>query len=131
MYEYHCIINDVIDGDTVDVDIDLGFSTWIKNIRIRLIGIDAPESRTSDETVKKYGLLAKKRLRELLPIGTKQVVRTTLDKEKFGRTLGDFLTIDSSITKILLSEGYVIEYSDNKEVNQQRFAVNRSKIDSK
>lgn len=129
MYEYACIINDVIDGDTVDVDIDLGFSIWIKNVRIRLIGIDAPESRTSDETTRRYGLLAKKRVKEMLPIGSKQTVSTTMDKEKFGRTLGDFLNIgDTSVTKILLCEGHAIEYSDDKEVRKQRFAVNRLKV---
>lgn len=130
MHEYNCIINDIVDGDTVDVDIDLGFSMWMKNVRVRLIGIDAPESRTSDETVRKYGLLAKKRLKELLPIGSKQIVSTTLDKEKFGRTLGDFSNAETkSLTKLLLSEGHAIEYCDDKELRKQRFEINRIKID--
>ena len=49
MYEYNCKIVKVVDGDTVDVDIDLGFGVWMRNERVRLYGIDAPESRTSDK----------------------------------------------------------------------------------
>jgi endonuclease YncB( thermonuclease family) len=75
-------------------------------------------------------LLAKKRLKELLPIGSKQIVATTLDKEKFGRTLGDFSNAETkSLTKLLLSEGHAIEYCDDKELRKQRFEINRIKID--
>ena len=66
MYEYRVNILRVIDGDTVDVDIDLGFGTWIKKERVRIMGIDTPESRTRDKVEKKFGLAAKKRLKELL-----------------------------------------------------------------
>ena len=62
MYEYRVNIIKVIDGDTVDVDIDLGFGVWIKDERVRIMGIDTPESRTSDKVEKKFGLAAKKRL---------------------------------------------------------------------
>ena len=55
MFEYSCTIVKVIDGDTVDVDIDLGFGVWLKKQRIRLYGIDTPESRTRDLEEKKYG----------------------------------------------------------------------------
>ena len=65
MYESRCKVLKVIDGDTVDVDIDLGFNTWIKNERVRLMGIDTPESRTRDDREKKFGLAAKERLKEL------------------------------------------------------------------
>ena len=57
MYEYRCKIVRVVDGDTVDVDIDLGFGVWMHKERIRLHGIDTPESRTRDLEEKKYGLL--------------------------------------------------------------------------
>ena len=60
MHEYRCKIIKIVDGDTVDVDIDLGFDIWMKNERIRLLGIDTPESRTRDLEEKKFGLLAKK-----------------------------------------------------------------------
>ena len=59
MYEYRCTVVKIIDGDTVDVDIDLGFGVWMKKQRIRLYGIDTPESRTRDLEEKKYGLAAK------------------------------------------------------------------------
>ena len=62
MYEYSCTIRKVVDGDTVDVDIDLGFGIWMKKQRIRLFGMDTPESRTRDLEEKKYGLLAKQKM---------------------------------------------------------------------
>ena len=60
MYEYRCKILRVVDGDTVDVDIDLGFGVWMHKERIRLYGIDTPESRTRDKVEKIFGLEAKK-----------------------------------------------------------------------
>ena len=59
MYEYKCKIIKVVDGDTVDVDIDLGFGVWMKDERVRIMGIDTPESRTRDLIEKKFGLAAK------------------------------------------------------------------------
>ena len=59
MYEYECTIRKIVDGDTIDVDINLGFNTWINNERVRLYGIDTPESRTRDLEEKKFGLYAK------------------------------------------------------------------------
>ena len=55
MYEYKCKMVRVVDGDTVDVDIDLGFGVWMRKQRIRMYGIDTPESRTSDKVEKVYG----------------------------------------------------------------------------
>ena len=59
MHEYKCTMLRVVDGDTVDVDIDLGFGVWMRKQRIRLYGIDTPESRTRDLEEKKYGLVRK------------------------------------------------------------------------
>ena len=59
MFEYKCKMVKVVDGDTVDVDIDLGFGVWLRKQRIRLYGIDTPEARTSDDVEKVYGLAAK------------------------------------------------------------------------
>jgi len=83
----------VIDGDTVDVDIDLGFDVWLKKQRIRLFGVDTPESRTRDLEEKKYGIRAKNFVKGRLPIGSRQVLRTKLDdsRGKFGRILGEFV----------------------------------------
>ena len=91
MYEYSCKIVRVVDGDTVDVDIDLGFGVWRHKERIRLHGIDTPESRTRDLEEKKFGLLAKKQVEHFLPEGSIQTLLTVKDKAgKFGRILGKF-----------------------------------------
>ena len=66
MYEYKCKVLKVVDGDTVDVDIDLGFGVWLHKERVRIMGIDTPESRTSDKLEKVFGLAAKERLISLL-----------------------------------------------------------------
>ena len=66
MYEYKAKLIKVVDGDTVDVDIDLGFGVWLRNERVRIMGIDTPESRTRDKVEKLFGLAAKKALKELL-----------------------------------------------------------------
>ena len=80
MYEYRCKIVKVIDGDTVDVDIDLGFGVWLHKERVRLYGIDTPESRTRDLEEKKYGMMAKKLVLALMPIGSMQTLITEKDK---------------------------------------------------
>ena len=80
MYEYKCKILRVVDGDTVDVDIDLGFGVWMHKERVRINGIDTPESRTRDKEEKVFGLAAKERVKELLPIGSMQVLKTEIDK---------------------------------------------------
>ena len=66
MYEYRCKVSRVVDGDTVDIDIDLGFGVWLHKERVRIIGIDTPESRTRDKVEKRFGLLAKNLLRTFL-----------------------------------------------------------------
>ena len=66
MYEYKTKLIKVVDGDTVDVDIDLGFGVWLKKERVRIMGIDTPESRTRDKVEKVFGKAASKRLKELL-----------------------------------------------------------------
>ena len=96
MYEYMCSIVTVIDGDTVDVDIDLGFGIVYAKQRIRLYGIDTPESRTRDLEEKKYGLMAKDYVLNRMPIGSKQTIVTQMDnKGKFGRILGKFVMYDT------------------------------------
>ena len=65
MHEYNVNILKVVDGDTVDVDIDLGFGVWLRNERVRIVGIDTPESRTSDKIEKIFGEAAKQRLTSL------------------------------------------------------------------
>ena len=101
MYEYNCKIDRVVDGDTVDVDIDLGFDVWMLKQRIRLYGVDTPESRTRDKVEKVFGNLAKEFVEKRLPVGSKQVLRTKLDgKGKFGRILGEFVIDETNSTSI-------------------------------
>ena len=90
MFEYKCKLVKVVDGDTVDVDIDLGFGVWLQNQRIRLYGIDTPESRTSDAEEKKNGLAAKQRMQEWLDGGNLKIVTHKDAKGKYGRILGQF-----------------------------------------
>ena len=131
MWEYRAKILKVIDGDTVDVDIDLGFGMWIHNERVRIMGIDTPESRTSNDIEKKFGLAAKERLKELL--GETAILKTQIDKKgedmkgKFGRILGNFKTEDGRIcAKILCEEGHAVAYFGGAKEDIQN---NTSKIE--
>ena len=120
MYEYKAKLIKVVDGDTVDALIDCGFSTFKKE-RIRLYGIDAPESRTRNKAEKKRGLAAKARLKELIKEGKNEfIVETKIDKKgKYGRLLGtlrsDAVDKKRSYNKILLDEGHATEYLGGKK----------------
>jgi len=139
MYEYRVNVIKVVDGDTVDVDIDLGFGVWLKNERVRIMGIDTPESRTSDKVEKKFGLAAKNRLKQLL--GKQAVLRTQVGKGgedmkgKFGRILGDFEAYDAKndrhtmVTEILIQEGHCVPYfGGSKEEVQEQHIRNRERL---
>lgn len=136
MYEYKCKILRVVDGDTVDIDIDLGFGMWMHKERVRMMGIDTPESRTRDKVEKAFGLAAKTKLKELLPIGSIQILKTEIDKSgedkkgKFGRILGDFITDDNRrCTDILIEEGHAVAYfGGSKEEVQMKHMANREKL---
>ena len=115
MYEYKTIIRRVVDGDTVDVTLDLGFNI-LYNSRIRLHGIDAPESRTRDLEEKVRGLAAKERVKELCPVGASVILRTIKDgRGKFGRILGEILVDEVSVNKTLVIEGHAVEYFGGKK----------------
>ena len=132
--EYDVTLIKVVDGDTVDVDIDLGFGVCLKDERVRIMGIDTPESRTSDKVEKVFGLAAKDRLKELLHEGAKLI--TTEDKSgedmkgKFGRILGDFKTPDGKlVTDIMIEEGHCVAYfGGSKEEIQIKHLANRKKL---
>ena len=135
MYEYKALINRVVDGDTVDVDINLGFGIWMRDERVRVMGIDTPESRTSDEMEKIFGFAAKNRLKELIPEGSIQILKTEVDKDgedakgKFGRILGDFIVEGHRITEILVDEGHAVEYhGQSKEDIQDGHYKNRQRL---
>jgi len=132
--EYDVVLLKCVDGDTVDVDIDLGFGIWLKDERVRIMGIDTPESRTSDKVEKLFGTAAKNRLKELLKKGGKLI--TTEDKSgedmkgKFGRILGDFRVADGRrVTEIMIEEGHCVPYfGGSKEEIQAKHMVNREKL---
>ena len=130
MHEYKVNIIKVVDGDTVDVDIDLGFGIWLKDERVRLMGIDTPESRTSDKVEKVFGLAAKARLSSLLGVDAileTQVHKGENMKGKFGRILGNFTTTNGEhCADVLLREGHAVAYSGgSKDANIHRHLENR------
>ncbi len=116
MYEYNCKIVRVIDGDSIILDIDLGFSHWIHNESIRLYGVDTPECRTRDAEEKAAGLLAKEFVEEALHVGGTYTL-TTKEKGKFGRYLGTiFLTEKTSINAALVKERLAVPYFGQSKV---------------
>lgn len=136
MYEYRCRVIKVIDGDTVDVDIDLGFDIVLRDERVRIMGIDTPESRTRDKVEKKFGLASKARLKELIGGKSGPILKTQINKKgedmrgKFGRILGDFVTEDGRmVTDILVEEGHAVAYfGGSKEEIQDKHMANRKKL---
>ena len=133
MYEYKCTINRVVDGDTVDVDIDLGFGIVLTDERVRVMGIDTPESRTRDKVEKVFGLAAKDRVEEL--VKKDMILKTFAAKDgedmkgKFGRILGDFIIGDKMLTEILIEEGHAVKYfGQNKADIERGHYANRNKL---
>ena len=131
--EYEVKVLKVVDGDTVDVDINLGFGIVLTDERVRIMGIDTPESRTSDKVEKVFGLAAKARLKELLD--EEAILITTEDKHgedmkgKFGRVLGDFRVGGKTVTQILIEEGHAVAYNgeSNDDIQAQHMA-NRQRL---
>ena len=130
MYEYRCKVLRVVDGDTVDVDIDLGFGIWMHRERIRVMGIDTPESRTRDLTEKAFGLAAKEFVKSLMPIGSMQIIKTQKDKTgKFGRVLGDFVIEDKLLTEHMIENYHAVPYhGENKDAVNEAHMLNRTKL---
>ncbi len=140
MYEYRAKLINIVDGDTVDVDIDLGFGIWMRDERVRIMGIDTPESRTRDLIEKKFGLAAKKRMAELLGeadvVLKTQIARDGEDmKGKFGRILGDFDVYygpqdrTMRVTEIMMLEGHAVPYmGGSKEELLEQHMANRAKL---
>ena len=137
MFEYQCKIVKIIDGDTVDVDIDLGFGVWFKKQRIRFYGIDTPESRTRDLEEKKYGLAAKAFVEAHLPVGSIRTLTTVKDKTgKYGRILGKFKAYDSytdawvNLNQWMIIKHLGVEYKgQSKEDIAEEHIKNRDFVD--
>ena len=124
MYNYNAICTRVVDGDTVDAMIDLGFGVHVKK-RIRLAGINAPESRTRDKQEKILGLAAKDRLISMMEGVDNKFELESQELGKYGRVLGklhidkldgkDLITKDC-VNNCLVKEGYATEYDGCKRV---------------
>lgn len=103
MYTYKAICVKVYDGDTITVDIDLGFGVWAKKQKVRLFGIDTPEVRGENKT---YGFYVRDFLKEKI-LDKEIVIRTEKDKKgKYGRWLGTVYLEDENINELLVQKGY-------------------------
>ena len=133
MYEYKCKMVKVVDGDTIDVDIDLGFGVWMRNQRIRMHGIDTPESRTRDLEEKKYGLAAKEFLIKWTNAGGLTLKTHKDDRGKFGRILGELWRTtdyaDQSINEYMLEKYHAVRYmGQSKDEIRDEHIKNRLKV---
>ena len=113
MYIYKAKCERVVDGDTIDATIDLGFDTW-KKIRIRLVGINAAESRTRDLEEKARGLAAKAFVKDILIKHSNEFILHSQGVGKYGRCLGEIFLGDVKLNDLLITEGHVVEYFGGK-----------------
>jgi len=134
MFTYRCKIVKVVDGDTVDVDIDLGFGVWLKSERVRLYGIDTPESRTRDLEEKKYGKAAKKFLKKMCDDEWMVLETAEYDaKGKFGRILGSLRRTtnysDQTVNEYMIEKYHAVPYyGQSKEDIQEAHLKNRELV---
>ena len=134
MYEYKCKLVRVVDGDTIDVDVDLGFGVWMQKQRIRMYGIDTPESRTSDDVEKVYGNAAKDFLVKWTNSGNLTLKTFKDGKGKYGRILGeiwygDETGNDHNINQLLIDNHHAVRYhGQSKDDIVEEHLVNRKKL---
>ena len=130
MYEYNCTVTRVVDGDTIDVVLDLGFSILHK-CRVRLYGIDTPESRTRNKDEKVRGKLASKFLEDSINDGTKIILRSKLkdSKGKYGRVLGEVIVDDININELMVKRYLAVKYyCQSKQDVETEHLRNRKKL---
>ena len=130
MYTYKLANLRVIDGDTIDADIDLGFNVWLRKRRIRLRGIDCPETRTRDKVEKQYGFAALEYLKQLIT-STETVTLQSYGAGKFGRILGDLFVdeVDWSVNREMVIAYHAVGYhGQSKDDIKKEHLVNRRKL---
>ena len=130
MYEYSCKVEKVVDGDTIDVVLDLGFDILYKS-RVRLYGIDTPESRTRNLDEKARGKMAAAFLKDAIDNGTKIVIQTKLkdSRGKFGRVLGDVVVDGININQSMVDNYHAAAYfGQSKEAIEAVHAANRTRL---
>jgi micrococcal nuclease len=129
MYEYRVKkVTNVVDGDTIDVEIDLGFDVSFSS-RVRLAGIDTPESRTTDKAEKALGLEAKEYLKSKIKDAKLVVIKTEKpdSSEKYGRILG-WLYVDGNTVSIndqMIEDGYAWGYLGDTKVKDFKILANK------
>ena len=127
-YIFRATVIKIVDGDTVDVDVDLGWDISVVNQRIRLYGVDCPESRTRDLEEKKYGLAAKSFVERFSPVGS-EVILSTKEKGKYGRWLGDIQVGKKWLCKELVKHHHAVEYYGQSKADiREAHIVNRSRV---
>ena len=130
MYEYACKVERVVDGDTIDVVLDLGFDILYKS-RVRLYGIDTPESRTRNLDEKARGKMASAFLKEAIDNGNKVVIQTKLkdSRGKFGRVLGDVVVDGININQSMIDNYHAAAYfGQSKEAIEAVHDANRTRL---
>ena len=129
MYKYRVEVTRVVDGDTVDVDIDLGFGMTYKKQRVRMMGIDTPESRTRDLEEKFYGKASKANLEKIL--SGQEIQLVSHDKGKFGRILGELFIggASYSVNQQQIDENHAVPYfGQSKDDTEQGHLWNRAAL---
>mgnify|MGYP003151530226 FL=1 len=109
MYQYRVTLDRVVDGDTVDVHIDLGFDVWLSGQRIRLMGLDTWESRTRNLEVKAKGLLAKEFTKHSVS-EAEEIILISHGRGKYGRILGELICDGVNLNDALIENGHAVEY---------------------
>ena len=135
-YEYNATVTEVVDGDTIVIDIDLGFDVMFTNQKVRLLGVDTPESRTSDKVEKVFGVASKDFVKKFVSgCKSKVIIRTHISegtddsgREKFGRLLGEIINPDTKevLNDQLISKNYAVRYmGENKLAVKDQHMANR------
>ena len=130
MYEYSCKVDRVVDGDTIDVVLDLGFDIMFKS-RVRLYGIDTPESRTRNKDEKVRGKMAGSFLKDAVDNGTKVIIETKLkdSRGKYGRVLGNVIVDGVNINQVMIDNYLAVAYfGQSKDDIETEHLVNRQKL---
>ena len=135
-YEYNATVTEVVDGDTIVIDIDLGFDVMFTNQKVRLLGVDTPESRTSDKVEKVFGMASKDFVKKFIAAcKNKVIIRTHISegtddsgREKFGRLLGEIINPDTKevLNEQLIKKNYAVKYmGENKLAVKDQHMANR------
>ena len=135
-YEYNATVTEVVDGDTIVIDLDLGFDIKFVNQKVRLLGIDTPESRTSDKVEKVFGVASKDFVKKfIIECKNHVIIRTHISegtddngREKFGRLLAEVINPDTKevLNEQLISKNYAVKYmGENKLTVKDQHMANR------